>query len=183
MKWLPTWKQILLLLVTIVTVAADQFTKQLIIKHFAYGESVPVIADYFSLTYVRNPGAAFGLMAQLDASIRIPFFIAVPFLALIIIGFVFRKMTEKDFSMAMALSLIVGGAFGNLIDRVAYGYVIDFLDFHWGLLGPHFPAFNVADMAICVGVFFLILDIYKKDIQEKQRLKKESTAGDASGSI
>ncbi len=182
MKFLPSLRQLLLLTIAGGTIAFDQFTKQLVIDHLRYGQTMSVWGDYFSLTYVRNPGAAFGLLAKWDSSIRIPFFIVMPFLALIVIGFVFRKMGDKDFKMATALALIVGGAFGNLIDRMTYGYVVDFLDFHWGYLGPHFPAFNVADVAICIGVFFLIIDIYKKEVQENKKQKQEATKN-ASGTV
>lgn len=144
-------------------VSLDQLTKQLIINMFRYGETMPIIQDYFSLTYVRNTGAAFGMLAQWDAAYRIPFFIAVPILAMGIIGYMFKTIAPEDMAKSAILAAVVGGAVGNLIDRVTYNYVIDFLDFHWGFYGPHFPAFNVADIAICVGVFFLILETYRGD--------------------
>jgi len=83
-------------------------------------------------------------------------------IALAIIGFIFRKVDDRDLKLSGALSLVIGGAVGNLIDRVAYNYVIDFLDFHWNY-AIHFPAFNVADIAITVGVAILIIDIFQKE--------------------
>lgn len=167
MKGVKPIRNLALLVIAIAVIALDQYTKQLILAHFRYGESVPVLGDVFSLTYVQNPGAAFGLLSRWDSSFRIPFFIVVPLVALVSIGLVLRKISAKDYPMALALSLVVGGAIGNLIDRMNFGYVVDFLDFHWGVYGPHFPAFNVADIAITVGVFFLILDIYLKEAKRK----------------
>ncbi len=144
-------------------VSLDQLTKLLVINTFRYGETMPIIQDYFSLTYVRNTGAAFGILSQWDPAYRIPFFIAVPMLAMGLIGYMFKAIPSDDVCRSVVLASVVGGAVGNLIDRVTYGYVIDFLDFHWGFYGPHFPAFNVADITICIGVFFLIIDTYKGD--------------------
>ncbi len=136
----------------------DQWTKHLIVQSFHLGESVPVVSEYFNLTYVRNTGAAFGLFAHSDPSFRVPFFIMIPLLALIVIGVIFRKIPNEDRKLSIALSMVIGGAVGNLIDRLHFGYVVDFLDFHWKQQ-YHFPAFNVADSAICVGVALLTLDL------------------------
>ncbi len=144
-------------------VILDQVTKHLVVQNFFYGESVLMIPSFFSLTYVRNPGAAFGLLSQWDSALRIPFFIIIPFVALGVILSVFRRLPENDWRLGFALSLVMGGAFGNLIDRARLGYVIDFLDFHWGMTGLHFPAFNVADIAICVGVGLLMIDMYCRE--------------------
>ena len=122
-----------------------------------------MIPSLFNLTYVRNPGAAFGLLSHMGSvAVRVPFFIIVPLVALGVIFYVFRKVEDTDLKLSTALSLVIGGAFGNLIDRASYNYVVDFLDFHWDYQA-HFPAFNVADIAICVGVGFLILDIIQKE--------------------
>ena len=136
----------------------DQWTKSLVTDKFQLGESVSIIREFFNLTYIRNPGAAFGIFAQSHPSFRGPFFMLIPLVALVVIGTVFRKLPANSRLLSSALSLVIGGAIGNLIDRVRFGYVVDFLDFHWRY-GYHFPAFNVADSAICVGVGILILDI------------------------
>jgi signal peptidase II len=105
---------------------------------------------FFSLTYIRNTGAAFGLLAELSASFRRPFLI---FFSLLAIGFIvhlLRRVSEREKTVAVALILILGGAVGNLIDRVVYGEVIDFFDFYWSRF--HWPAFNFADSFITVGV-------------------------------
>lgn len=166
-------KYLVLMAVTGSVVALDQLTKNIVIQRFRLGESVTVIENYFNLTYVRNPGAAFGMLARWDAAYRVPFFIIVPLIALGVILYVFRKVEDKDFKLSTALSLVIGGALGNLIDRAAYNYVIDFLDFHWHY-AAHFPAFNVADAAICIGVGFLILDIIKKEQSLNEAKKKEN---------
>lgn len=162
-------KYLVLLAVTGTIISLDQLTKHLVTQRFHLGESISVIDGYFNLTYVRNPGAAFGLLGQWNPVLRVPFFIIVPMVALAIIFYVFRKIEDADLKLSSALSLVIGGAFGNLVDRAAYNYVIDFLDFHWHY-AAHFPAFNVADIAICVGVGFLILDILQnqKDKQHKE---------------
>ncbi|MBI3556794.1 MAG: signal peptidase II [Deltaproteobacteria bacterium] len=169
MKSLMKLKYLVLLAVTGTIISLDQLTKQLVTQRFHVGESTSVISGLFNLTYVRNPGAAFGLLGHWDASLRVPFFIIVPLIALGVIFYVFRKVEDTDLKLSAALSLVIGGAFGNLIDRAAYNYVVDFLDFHWD--DAHFPAFNVADMAICVGVGFLIIDIIIKEKNQRAKLE------------
>ena len=138
-------------------VILDQVTKYLIHHKFRLGESIPMIQNFFHLTYVRNTGAAFGLLADANPAFRVPFFVIVPIVALAAIAYIFKKIPADDIKLSCALSLVVGGAVGNLIDRVYFGFVIDFLDFFIGV--NHFPAFNIADSAICVGVGLLMLDL------------------------
>lgn len=115
-----------------------------------------MIRDFFSLTYVRNTGAAFGFLAAANPSFRVPFFLIVPIVAMVVLGFLYRDLPQTAKWRAMALGLVSGGAIGNLIDRVRLGYVVDFLDFHYSN-SYYFPAFNVADTAICIGVTILLL--------------------------
>lgn len=161
-----TWKHkyIILFVFSVLIIGLDQLTKWWITQEFTLGMTIPVIHDFFNLTYVQNKGAAFGLLAQAHPSFRVPFFIIVPFAALGSIAYVFRRLPDHDYRMATAFSLVISGAIGNLIDRLFLGYVVDFLDFHWKWT-YHFPAFNVADSAICVGVGFLMLDLF---IQERK---------------
>ena len=151
-------KYVILTFLTTFIILLDQVTKYLVVDRFRYGESIPMIPGFFSLTYIRNTGAAFGLLAHSNPAFRIPFFVVVPLVALVAIAFIFRKIPDRDLKLSSALSLVIGGAIGNLIDRVMLSYVVDFLDFHWRY-EYHFPAFNVADMAICVGVGILMLDL------------------------
>jgi signal peptidase II len=154
---------------TPLVIVLDQWTKLAVVREFRLGETVPVVSGFFNLTYIRNTGAAFGILANADASFRVPFFILVPFVALLAISYIFRRLPAGDVKLSTALSLVIGGAIGNLIDRVRLGYVIDFLDFHWKYQ-YHFPAFNVADSAICVGVAILMLDLLMQEEDREQGL-------------
>ncbi len=139
-------------------VSFDQLTKALVMGKFRLHQSMVVIDNFLNVTLVHNRGAAFGILANLPDNIREPFFLVIPLLTLGAILIAFYKLTEEDALGILGLALIVGGALGNLIDRVRIGHVIDFIDFHW--FGKHhFPAFNVADSAICIGVFILILNL------------------------
>jgi signal peptidase II len=155
----------LLLAIAVGIIVLDQVTKSLVTRRFWLGESISVVPDFFSLTYIRNTGAAFGILATANPAFRVPFFLIVPLVALGSIIYIFKKIPEKDIKLSTALALVMGGAIGNLIDRVAFGYVIDFLDFHWKYQ-YHFPAFNVADSAICVGVGILMLDLLTQKSEE-----------------
>ncbi len=141
-------------------VAADQVTKVLILANYQLGEST-FITGFFNIVRVHNTGAAFSFLAEAGGWQRW-FFTGVGVAASVFIIWMLRTHPgEKLF--AFALACILGGAIGNVIDRVLYGYVVDWLDFHWGVLGGlfpggHFPAFNIADAAITVGAVALILD-------------------------
>lgn len=148
-------KYIILLCLAGLVITIDQITKLYVFHHFELHESISIIPNFFNLTYVQNKGAAFGLLAKAPQSFRIPFFIIVPLLALTIIILIFKKTKETELLMITSLSLILGGAIGNFIDRIRFNYVIDFLDFHW-LYKYHWPAFNIADMTIVIGVALLI---------------------------
>lgn len=149
----------ILAILLVIIIGSDQLTKSWIIENFRLGQTLSIINGFFNITYVQNKGAAFGFLSQTNPAFRVPFFIIVPLVALLSIGYVFRKIADHDLKFSIALSLVISGAVGNLIDRLRLGYVIDFLDFHWRY-GYHFPAFNVADSAICVGVGLIMLDLF-----------------------
>jgi signal peptidase II len=131
-------------------VVLDQLTKTIVDRTLLLHQSIPVIDNFFSLTYIRNKGAAFGILAHSAAALRLAVLIIF---SLVAIGFVIsliRRLPESERWLTVSLAFILGGAFGNLIDRVCYGEVIDFLDFYWSTF--HWPAFNVADSFITVGV-------------------------------
>lgn len=128
----------------------------MVLSHFEYGESIKIIQNFFNLTYVRNTGAAFGFLASADPTFRVPFFLIIPIVAMIVLGFLYRDLPKNAKWRTLALGLVSGGAIGNLIDRIRLGYVVDFLDFHY-MNKYYFPAFNVADTAICIGVSLLLL--------------------------
>lgn len=124
-------------------------------RTFILNESVPVIPGFFDLTYIRNSGAAFGFLAGASPSLTGPLFIVLSVLASAAVVFYYRRTPAQQIMVRTALSWILGGALGNFLDRLVYGEVVDFLDVHWG--GLHWPAFNVADSAITLGVIGLLL--------------------------
>ncbi len=136
-----------------VVIVLDQISKLWIVEHFAYGESLPVLS-VFDLVLVHNTGAAFSFLHDAGGMQRW-LFSGIAVVASIWIIVLLRKH-KAEMVFALALSLILGGALGNLIDRIAYGYVVDFLSFHWN--GHYFPAFNIADSAITLGAGLLIFD-------------------------
>lgn len=136
-----------------IIVLLDQLTKITITRLFAYGESHP-LTSFFNLVLVYNKGAAFSFLAQ-SAGWQRYFFTAIGIGAALFIVYLLKKNPGQRL-FCSALALILGGAVGNVIDRIAYGHVIDFLDFH--LAGWHWPAFNVADSAITVGAVLFVLD-------------------------
>lgn len=136
--------------------ALDLFIKRLVANSFGYGESIEVIQGFFSLTYILNPGAAFGLFSSWDSSIRIPLLLAFSLAALAFIAYLYLGPLGRRRLPAVGLPLIAGGAIANLYERMTDGAVVDYLDFY--IKGYHWPAFNVADASITVGVFLLFLD-------------------------
>jgi len=138
----------------------DQVSKLYIDHAFSLHESLPIIHDLFSITYVRNPGAAFGLFAGQSSFFRTAFFSGVSLVALSFLALMVYQVPKDDRWQTASLALLLGGAMGNIIDRVRMGEVIDFLDFYIGTY--HWPAFNVADSAITVGVTLLMLHLYSE---------------------
>jgi signal peptidase II len=154
-------KYIRLIVVAGLVVVADQISKALIIKYLPLHESIPVIAGIFDITHILNPGGAFGLMANMSVIVRTVIFLFVSSLAVGLIFYFYIKTPSGYFLLATGFALIFGGAIGNLIDRVRLGMVVDFLDFYLG--NYHWPAFNIADSAITVGIFiFLYHLLFKK---------------------
>ncbi len=136
-----------------IIILVDQFTKVLILGYYRLGDST-FVTSFFNVVRAHNRGAAFSFLSDASGWQRW-FFTAIGFVAAAVIIWMLRSHAgQKLFSFAMAC--ILGGAIGNVIDRMVHGYVIDFLDFHWA--GIHFPAFNVADSAITLGAICLILD-------------------------
>jgi signal peptidase II len=120
---------------------------------------VAVLPNFWHFRYVENPGAAWGLMGQLPTSLRLPFFHLVSVAAVGFILYFYRRSKPEQRYMQVALALVLGGAVGNYLDRVIRNYVIDFIDWHWYQAPTmHWPTFNVADAAICVGVGMLLLE-------------------------
>lgn len=143
---------------SVLVIILDQISKAWITQHFAYGESLYVLS-VFNLVLVHNTGAAFSFLNDAGGMQRWLFSV-IAVVASVWIIWLLRKHAGQTL-FAMALSLILGGALGNLIDRITYGYVVDFLSFHWN--EHYFPAFNLADSAITCGAFILIFDSFKKE--------------------
>jgi len=156
-------KYLILSLVTAVVIFLDQATKLFIDRTMEIHSSLTVVNNFFNITYIRNKGAAFGFLA--DTSFRLPFFIGISIIAVVVIIGILRNIRSEQKLTVVALSLILSGALGNLIDRVRLGEVIDFIDCHW--YQHHWPAFNVADSAICVGVFILATDMFLEERRRK----------------
>ncbi len=144
------------LLLAAVVIALDQTSKLAISSHFVYGEAL-AITSFFNLVLAHNTGAAFSFLSDAGGVQRWLFSLIAIVASVWIVWLLRKHQTEKLFSFALAF--ILGGALGNLIDRIAYGYVVDFLDFYWG--SYHFAAFNLADSAITCGAALLILDSFK----------------------
>jgi len=138
-------------------VVADQVTKTLVVRAIPLHDTVTVVPGLLNLTHVRNTGAAFGFMNAVDLPYKAVFVTALAVLALVAIAYYAQRFGSSTLVGRAALALILGGAVGNLIDRATRGFVVDFVDAHWG--GWHFWAFNVADSAITVGALLLILDM------------------------
>ena len=154
-------KRLPYLLLVAATIALDRWSKVLIQKRFDLNESISLIDGFFNITYVRNTGVAFGIFDPLSLpakSVLLSVFTA--FAAVIVITYSVRSPLRNRL-LQVALALVLGGALGNLYDRLAYGYVVDFLEFYVGSFD--WPSFNIADSAISVGVALLALEILRNE--------------------
>ena len=149
---------VLLGITAVLALASDQLSKYWIVENLAIGDHIEVIAGFFDITHVRNPGMAFGLLRDFPEVYRLPFFVAVTALAVLLVFSFFRKLAPGDRLSSFSLGLILAGAIGNFIDRVARGEVVDFLHF---TLWRNFswPDFNLADSWIVVGVALLFVEL------------------------
>jgi signal peptidase II len=154
----------------LVAVPLDQATKEWVIRSLHYGGEVPVIDGFFHITHVRNPGAAFGLLASSPQAVRIFFFIGVALFAMGLIISFYRQLAPGDRFAALSLGMILGGAMGNLIDRLRHGEVIDFLHFRlWG--GYTWPDFNLADSFVVVGVIMLVIELLASEGESREQAR------------
>ena len=145
-------------------IVLDLWTKWLVLRKIALHEAIPVIPDFFQLVHVRNTGAAFGIGANASSKL-VPLLLNFGAIAVFCVVVVYALRTAvTDRLLQTGLHLILGGAIGNLVDRFRFGYVIDFLDVYVGRY--HWPAFNVADSAICIGIALLFFDMRKKPESE-----------------
>ncbi|TYT74329.1 signal peptidase II [Desulfobotulus mexicanus] len=155
---------VFLLWVASFVVLTDQVTKHLVHTGMVYGSSIPLIPGLFDLTHVHNPGGAFGFLAGQSELIRKIVFIFVSGLATLMILYFYHRTPMNFLWLRTGLALIFGGAVGNMTDRIRFGYVIDFFDVYWKTW--HWPAFNVADSAICVGMGIFVFHVLFKKLPE-----------------
>lgn len=155
----------MLLGISMLVVALDQFTKFLILRSIQLNETVPLVPDLVYLTYIQNPGTAFGFMSNMEAVVRIPFFLAITIAAGFIVYTYQRLIPQEKQLTRIALGLVWGGALGNFIDRLLYGKVIDFIDMqHF-----YFPyIFNLADSCITTGLIILLIEFMWLSRQKAQ---------------
>lgn len=161
------YKNVYLLWLSVLVILVDQITKQLIVRNLDWYETIPLI-PHLNLVHMKNTGAAFSMMASAPPA----FFVLLGTAVSAGILWWLRRNPRGQTLLATALSLIMGGALGNVIDRVARGHVVDFVDFYVG--SWHFAAFNVADMAISLGTGLLLLDML---IDMQRARKSRTTAG------
>jgi signal peptidase II len=150
-------KYIVLASIAGLIVLADQIVKTVIAGKLPLYQSVTIIPGLFNITHIRNPGGAFGFLAGNSTQLRFILFVCTSIAAIGLIGYFYVKLPPGYTWMNIGLALICGGAIGNLIDRLRFKEVVDFLDFYLGSL--HWPAFNIADSAITVGIFIFIYHI------------------------
>jgi signal peptidase II len=166
----PRPSYVFLALVSIVTLACDIATKAWAARHLdAYPGTIEVWNNHVTLVLARNRGGAWGLLQSTSENVRRPFFLLVSVAAIAFIMTLYRRLLPRQRALRWGLPLVLGGALGNVLDRIRYGQVIDFIDAHaqcsWALVfwkGPdrHWPTFNVADIAICVGVGLMAVDMF-----------------------
>ncbi|MBW2368924.1 MAG: signal peptidase II [Deltaproteobacteria bacterium] len=156
-----------LMLIAGLVVVLDQVTKAMICATIPLHDAWVVIPGFFDITHIRNPGGAFGLLASLDPGVRRLIFLGIAFLALGLVCFFYWSTPKTHPYLAAGFALIFGGAVGNLIDRIRFGSVVDFLDVYVGQW--HWPAFNVADSAISVGIGVFVFHVVFNKLPEGLR--------------
>ena len=157
-----TAKRLIIVIVAGLTLVLDQATKLIIVKNLSLYETITVIPGFFNITRIHNPGGAFGFLAGQSPTVRLTLFILVSLMAAGFILYMYIRTLRQYRLLLASLALIFGGALGNLTDRVRSGTVVDFLDFYVRSL--HWPAFNLADSAISVGMAVLLFYIIVKKV-------------------
>lgn len=160
MKEPRSGKYLISAIVALIVIAVDQYTKHLIIESFALHHSLTVIENFFDLVHTRNRGIAFGLFAGQGSRTQTIVLVVTSCLAIAFILYLLKGLQGKHRYATVTLSLILGGAIGNLTDRIRWGEVVDFIDLHW--YQYHWPAFNAADAAISTGLVLLIIGLVTK---------------------
>jgi signal peptidase II len=165
----------ILLITTPFVFVLDQLTKAMINAWLPIGTRIPVVAGFFDIVHFRNTGAAFGMFSGMHDSFRGPFFFVIAAVAVVLLGLLYRSLQDDECLMPLALSLVFGGIAGNILDRIRFGSVVDFLSVHIGdrvvqreFLGRSFsmqlewPAFNVADSAITIAMVLIVIAAFRR---------------------
>lgn len=174
-----------LVLVSLASLAADLGSKWWAIKHLDTDAFPPtritLIANHVELVFARNKGGAWGIFQGASESVRLPFFFAISLAAVIFIFSVYRKVTPDQRALKWGLPLVLGGALGNLVNRIEFGHVVDFIDVFYKT--SHWPTFNIADVSICVGVGLMALDMFtvKKSVEPAPAKDVAADDGDDEG--
>ena len=158
-----------LLVVCLLVLSMDQYTKWRVQRDFPLHHRTEVIPGFFNLTHVRNTGGAFGIFGGQRGGLGTVFFVGISIIAVGALVFFLRKIEDEERTLTLAFSLVLAGAVGNLIDRLLYGEVIDFLEFYHASF--YWPAFNIADSAICIGIGLMAFELLIWD-HKKSREKK-----------
>jgi signal peptidase II len=162
-----------IVLIAALIAAADRLTKLWIIDTLDYGSEIEIVSGFFSIVHFRNPGAAFGMASGLASPWREALLISVAVLAVVLLGNLVRMSSPSERLLRVSAASIIGGAIGNLYDRIAYGEVVDFLYVYWG--DWHWPAFNVADSCITVGAILLIVATARGESQDVDEADQAAT--------
>jgi len=154
-------KLFILFAILLLGVALDQITKEMVLRSLPLKSHLTVINGFFNLVHIHNRGAVFGLLSSWSLDFVRIFFIITTGIVLAVVGYLWWRLPENQGLAALGYSLIMAGAVGNLVDRVRFGEVVDFLDFHWK--SYHWPAFNVADSLLCLGAGVLVWVILREE--------------------
>jgi signal peptidase II len=170
-------KTIAFLISLLIVYPLDQLTKHWINTTVRYGDRIEVIPGLFDITHARNAGGAFSFFADGPFEQRMIFFVGTTIFAIVLLLIFFQKLRSDEALSATALGVVLGGALGNLTDRLRFGEVVDFLDVH--LFGGYtWPTFNVADSAIVIGVILLVIEVYMAEEGEEEEETEEIQGGD-----
>ena len=162
-------KFLVVALISVLVIGLDQYTKHLVVTSMPLYERIELIPGVLDLIHIRNSGIAFGLLKQFGSQYKLAAMLLISAVALVLLAVLVTQVKKHQKLQLLCLSLILGGAVGNLIDRFRLGEVVDFIDAHWRNL-YHWPAFNVADSAITVGIVLMLLDeLVLKKKQNAQR--------------
>lgn len=157
-------KYIRLTIIMILVVAVDQITKLMVLESMPLFQSIPVIPGFFNLTHIHNPGGAFGFLSGQSSHLQRLIFLLVSSLAIGLILYFYVKTPRSFRFLSIGLALVFSGAIGNLIDRIRMGKVVDFLDFY--IRDYHWPAFNIADSAVSIGMIIFLYHLLFKKLPE-----------------